>query len=812
MVPHAAPGPCAGHASRACRQLACALGFALALCGASHAQQPATADQKAKPATAEAPPSAAPVALADIAAHAESAAADLREIEESLAEDETVEAIAQALPPFLRENEARLREHARILAQRPSLDLLRALERSLQRERSQLGRWSRDINSRAENLERDLARIAAMDKAWTGTLELATGDEAAPELVQRVRALLSVAGRVRAALEKERARTLRLQSRVTAQEVRLAEAIAGTRAARETALTRIFRRDSPPIWSPKVPQARDETGLERQRSLSVQRSAFDDYVSRQSGAFLAHGGLFLLLCAGLYWARRKTVAWAGEDADLQRVAAVFAWPVATALVLALMASRWFYPDGPRVLWVIIGAAALVPTALVLRLLLDRALRPLLYLIVTLFFVDQVRAVTASMTYIPRALFIAELLGAALVLLWFLRSGRLASYRPAPDESPSARTVRAGTEIACVVLAASAAANAVGYVTLGNLVGTAALRGAYLGIILFTIIAILDGLVTIALRLRPLTLLGMVRSHAALLRRRVRRVFVWIALALWSLYLLDRLAVRDTLLGGAKEVLTTELNLGAVAISPADVIAFIVTIWASFVVSRFLRFVLDEEIYPHARLQRGLPYAISNTVHYAVLVAGFLLAVAALGFDMTKFTILAGAFTVGVGFGLQAIFNNFVSGIILLFERPVQVGDMIQMDDATTGIVERIGIRASVVRTSAGSEAIVPNGKLISERIINWTFSDRRRGLELPFAVAHGTDPRRVIAIMERVAGEHPLVRKDPSPEALLVRPGPDWMGFELRATTDRVEDWMKVRSELAVAISEALAAEKIPMK
>jgi small-conductance mechanosensitive channel len=263
--------------------------------------------------------------------------------------------------------------------------------------------------------------------------------------------------------------------------------------------------------------------------------------------------------------------------------------------------------------------------------------------------------------------------------------------------------------------------------------------------------------------------------------------------------------------GTRAALTADLNIGEISITLADVLAFVFAVWASFLVSRFVQFVLDEEVYPHAKLKRGLPYAISRTVHYAILLAGFFLAMGVIGVDMTKFTILAGAFTVGVGFGLQNIFNNFVSGLILLFERPVQVGDIIQMDDAS-GVVERIGIRASIVRTSNGSEVILPNGKLISDKVINWTFSDRQRGIEVPVSVVLGSEPARVIAILERVATDHPMVLKTPAPEALLVRVGPDWMGFELRVATNHVEDWMKARSELAVAVTTALKAENIALR
>jgi small-conductance mechanosensitive channel len=134
-----------------------------------------------------------------------------------------------------------------------------------------------------------------------------------------------------------------------------------------------------------------------------------------------------------------------------------------------------------------------------------------------------------------------------------------------------------------------------------------------------------------------------------------------------------------------------------------------------------------------------------------------------------------------------------------------------MDDAT-GIVQRIGIRASIVRASNGSEIIVPNGKLISERLVNWTFSERQRGVEVALSVVLDSDPARVIAILERVAAEHPHVLKAPPPRALLTRVGPDWLGFELRAATDRVEAWMEVRSELAVAAAAALVAEKIKLR
>jgi hypothetical protein len=198
-----------------------------------------------------------------------------------------------------------------------------------------------------------------------------------------------------------------------------------------------------------------------------------------------------------------------------------------------------------------------------------------------------------------------------------------------------------------------------------------------------------------------------------------------------------------------------------------VLVFVATVWAAFAVSRFLRFLLDEDIYYHWHLAQGVPQAISTIVHYAILLIGFFVGLAVLGVDLTKVTILAGAFTVGVGFGLQTVVNNFVCELILLFERPIKVGDIIQID-TDIGEVRRIGIRACAIRTRDGSEIIVPNGTIISNKVTNWTLSDRYRAIEVSVTVARGPAPQRVIEVSgwHRRGGRPHLQPVHHSPERL----------------------------------------------
>src|SRR6201999_3159684 len=179
-------------------------------------------------------------------------------------------------------------------------------------------------------------------------------------------------------------------------------------------------------------------------------------------------------------------------------------------------------------------------------------------------------------------------------------------------------------------------------------------------------------------------------------------------------------------------------------------------WGAFLVSKFLRFLLEEDVYHHFRLERGIPYAISTMLHYAILLIGFFVALGALGIDLTKITILAGAFSVGGGFGLQNVINNFVSGLILLFERPINIGDIIEVG-GNVGEVRQIGIRASIIRTNDGSEIIVPHGLLISGQVTNWTLSDRGRAVEVSVSVAASADLQHVADLLQRIAADHPEV-------------------------------------------------------
>ncbi len=774
--------------------------------GAAPAQdKPAEA---AKAATAvPASTNVAAIPLPDVAAQAEAAFATVQSIEDNLSADAATVAIQQDLPVLTRESSARLEESSKTLGSSPSLETLRRLTREWQAVRDELAEWKRSLMKRITQLEDDRARLTQLEQVWKATHAAVLEAKLPPEVLAQVERVMGGVKRTQDKADAQQRVVLSLQSRVAEQDGRAIHTINAIERAREAFIRRLFVRDGSPIWSTELwSESAQNLGTQGYHSFSRQAQALRGYFERKGSRFVLLAGLLLAILFGLLRARRALRTLGGEAAS--HAAQVFDSPVATALVLALLASSWIYPEAPRLLAAITGAAAVIPAILVVRRLIDRRLYPVLNALVVFYFVDQLRMVAASQAVLSRFLLLAEMLGGALFVGWLRRSDR---FGTAPADNRFWKAVGKACTLAAGWFTAAFIADALGYTTLSKLLGHALLQSAYMALILYAVVRIMDGLLLSVLSVPPLVRLSLVRRHQELLRRRTQGAVTWAAILLWAVYVLEALSLRAPVFQDLREVLTATWTVGSFKLSPGDVVLFGVTVWASFLVSRLLRFVLEEEVYSRVKLAPGLHYSISKIVNYVVLVVGFFIGVAMLGFDLTRLTILVGAFGVGLGFGLQNIINNFVSGLILLFERPIKVGDVIQLA-GNEGVVRRIGIRASIVQAPNGSEFIVPNASLISETVTNWTLSDRLRRLELPITVAGPADARRVMELLKGAAVAQPRVLKDPPPQALLGAFVGDSMTFELRTWIDQSEDWSQIRSELALAIRATLAENNIVVK
>ena len=187
-------------------------------------------------------------------------------------------------------------------------------------------------------------------------------------------------------------------------------------------------------------------------------------------------------------------------------------------------------------------------------------------------------------------------------------------------------------------------------------------------------------------------------------------------------------------------------------------------------------------------QSGSIYTLGRILHYVIITVALLVALGSMGLDFSNIALIAGALSVGIGFGLQSIVNNFVSGLILLFEGSLRVGDYIELDSGLTGIVKEISTRSTRINTNDNLDVVVPNSELVSNRLTNWTLRESIARMRIPFGVAYGTDKERVRkAALEAADGVEFTLRNAPGrePEVWLVNFGDSSLDFQLLVWVSR---------------------------
>ena len=265
------------------------------------------------------------------------------------------------------------------------------------------------------------------------------------------------------------------------------------------------------------------------------------------------------------------------------------------------------------------------------------------------------------------------------------------------------------------------------------------------------------------------------------------LFTTFILVIWRVYDRPAEAIRGVfgfgfMVGSRKVTLGLVLTAGAL-------------LYGSFLTSWAVQTMLMKGVFTNRELQVGVRISIARLIHYGFVFVGFLLALAALGVGLREITIIAGALGVGIGFGLQGIVNNFVSGLILLFERPIKVGDYIQLGEQWAEI-KKIGLRATVVETLDRSEIVVPNSDLVSNQVTNWTLSHRMARLVILVGVEYGSDVPLVMETLKEAAMASSKVMRLPEPQVWFVNFGESSLDFELRVWMSNIDDRFSVKSQL----------------
>ena len=362
-------------------------------------------------------------------------------------------------------------------------------------------------------------------------------------------------------------------------------------------------------------------------------------------------------------------------------------------------------------------------------------------------------------------------------------------------------------VATSVLVVSLCANALGWQSLAAVLVEGVVGGAYTAVAWIVITRAAIGILPAIARGPIGEMLPSVRRREDAFVSNIGRGLTGFALLLWVRSVLRSFEILEPTWRWLADTLSSSWILGGLNLSLGRTLGAAGVLLFTYLLARFGRFVLQEEVLPRMSLPRGAANSVVTLANYVIIGIGLVAAASAAGLSGTQLTVVFGALSVGIGFGLQTVVANFVSGLILMFERPIKIGDRLQTTEHF-GEVMHIGIRASTIRRIDGADVVVPNSDLIAKEVVNWTRTDDLRRIEVDVGVKYGTDPDKVLEVLRRVTADHPKVLAEPPAEQLMIAFGESSLNFRMIAWTD-IESFRQVRSDLHVAANRALRAAAI---
>jgi small-conductance mechanosensitive channel len=764
----------------------------------------ATAAPEAPAAATPAKTGPEPIAQAEIALRAdtdERFARDVIQRSQGADPTERLEPRLQQIAASVQvESELFKRDELNVLA----IARLESLERHWSFYGKQLAEWRRDLAQAGSQNTEDAAELARRRAIWTATRESVGKSGVAPALGQRIETVLAQLALAEQAVSGPIDRQIRLSRRANMVETSVLAGQKAVAAAIAYNDSRLARIDSPPLWEawndPR--SSASEAALKSiAAGIGVERRFLEEYNAANADYLRNLGVAGLLLLPLLLWLSRRSRKVVSEDPEIRASARVLQRPISAWLVLVMVGIVLFEPEAPMLRHQAAFLLALIPVLRLLPPTVYQVLGPWPYIATVLYLLHRLSFLLLANPVYYRVYLLGVTLLTAALLGWVLWRERPRAGRP--PLSVARRIVRVAGWAAIAALLVSAVANAVGNLSLAEMLTVGILDSGYVGLVLYAGVTVLASVLRLLLARSFVSRFRIVTQHAGPLLQGFTRLLRFAALLAWFFVVMNEFRVFRPVRDAVLAVLTYELRFGEISLTLGGVLLFFFSVWLAFWVGKTVRLILQDEVLPKVSLPRGVANSVASLTYYAVVIAGLFVALAAAGFEVSQLAIVVGALGIGIGLGLQNVVNNFVSGLILMFERPIQPGDVVEIG-GTSGRVREIGMRATTLSTFEGADVVVPNGMLLAEKLINWTLSDMDRRIDVNVGVAYGTDPRRVLELLMQVAKSTDGIASDPAPNVLFIGFAANSLDFGIRAWTNNFGDWVSIRSDLAVRVYEAL--------
>lgn len=431
---------------------------------------------------------------------------------------------------------------------------------------------------------------------------------------------------------------------------------------------------------------------------------------------------------------------------------------------------------------------------------------IVYLVIVFYILDRAKTYIWFESYLYRLYLLFEALLVIGSLYYFTHP-----YRAIKKLSATKLTqfIVKLTPVLYVLALVSIISNVLGYTNLTDLSLKICTEGIVLSLLFYCILLVLNDILHATLHRHygskeNFDVANRLKTEKKL--KKYTRLLVFVFWVLIFLRILDFLSPIGSFL---KDSINEPYTIGSISITIGAVLTFLLILILSFILTKFVSFILDDG--SHAliflNLPKGIPAAISVVLRYIILGFGIVFAISSLGVDLSKFNLMAGALGLGIGFGLQNVISNFVSGLILIFERPILAGDTVEVNNLM-GKVKTIGVRSSKVSTFDGADVVVPNNNLVSNELINWTLSSSLKRVEILIGTSYDSDPNKVLELLLECANNYPELIKEPAPAALFSDFGDSSLNFRLRFWV-HFSLGLQAKSDVSIAIYNSFKEHNI---
>ncbi len=750
-----------------------------------------------------------PIALSNIGTASEEAIAVFRDTNNRIAPGNSEIEIDSLMPEKLSQIQKTKDDLNLEEIEGMSLRQTEAIKNDANQLRILLKGWRSSLSEKTEDIKELKEVLANLNDKWELTLNLERTEKLPQQVEERIQSIIKEIDLLSKKLTTRNNKLLTMQDELTGALIYLDEILNAISKTEQSYRSQLLTIDSPPIW--QIFNVEGDTLTFGQKVKDVVASQSKDFATfrkNYESDIVYHILFFVFLTILFFYMKQEVGRWSDEKKDKTIKSAIYviSKPFSASLLVSLMLTHFFYDEAPEDALNYYYALLIVPIITILPGLIPSIKKKYFYFFGGLFFLIQVTDYFSNIIALERSMLILfDLLTAIFLISLILERKEIEKQDKKMQWGFAFFIMQIGT----FILILSGIANIAGNTIFSKVLSRGSLTLIYGGIIVYCSTIVLKSLVALIVQHNSVSKLNMIKNYPNEVKGQLFKIIHWSATLFWLYITLSGYIIYEPIIDWIGATLSKEWELGSVALSIGSVLAFFITLWISILVANFMRFILEDEIFTHFEMPRGVPGAISMLVKLSLIILGFILAFGAAEIDMSKMSILLGALGVGIGFGLQNIFNNLVSGLIIAFERPIQTGDVVQIASLNLmGEVKEIGIRASTVRTFEGAEVIVPNGNLISNEMINWTLSDHKRRQEIIVGVAYGTDTQKVTDVLNKIVSDHENILKVPNPRIFFLGFGDSSLDFRVLFWT-HFDNGLGTKSAIGLAIDSAFKKEGI---